>query len=237
MKIALASAKIVDRDMEANLACLAGYMKAAKKEGAELVCFGEAFLQGFNALCWEYEKDRNMAVSTSSPVFERIQKLSAEIGVDVLFGYNERQENVIYSSCALNADGRILHNYRRISKGWKEYRITDEHYREGTTVEVFRYPGKKCAIGLCGDLWEYPQRFDLGEDLLFWPVYVCWTREEWENGGREEYAQQANLACRNTLYINSLCDGDAYGGAAHFLDGRTEKELPIFHEGLLYVTV
>lgn len=71
----------------------------------------------------------------------------------------------------------------------------------------------------------------------FWPVYVCRTKAEWEKEGRLQYAEQARLCCENTLYVNSLCRGDAIGGAVQFLDGKIKKELPAFHEGLLYVTV
>ena len=237
MKIALASARIVDRDINYNLSQMERYMKDAKELGADLVCFGEAFLQGFNALSWQYEEDNKIALTTFSPEFDRIKALTNEIGIDVLFGYNELDDDTIYSSCALIADGTIIHNYRRISRGWKEYSKTDEHYKEGSTVEVFEYKGKKCVIGLCGDLWDYPERFALLEDLLLWPVYVCWTKEEWENGGKIEYAEQAKLCCENTLYINSICDGDAFGGAAHFLGGKVQKELPIFNEGLLIVEI
>ncbi len=106
----------------------------------------------------------------------QIKALTKEIGIDVLFGYNELDDDTLYSSCALIADGKIIHNYRRISRGWKEYSKTDEHYKEGSSVEVFDYKGKKCIIGLCGDLCDYPERFALGEDLLLWPVYVCWTK-------------------------------------------------------------
>lgn len=237
MKIALVSARIVDRDIHYNLSQMERYMKEAKVAGAELVCFGEAFLQGFNALSWQYEKDKVIALPMSSREFAQIKKLTKELGIDVLFGYNELEQESIYSSCALVSGGEILHNYRRISRGWKECTKTDEHYREGSSVEVFDYKDKKCVIGLCGDLWEHPEAFSLGEDILFWPVYVCWTKEGWENGGKLEYAQQAKLCCEHTLYINSICDGDAFGGAAHFLDGEIQRELPIFHEGSLYVTV
>lgn len=237
MKIALASAKIIDRDTNHNLAQMKRYMIEAKAKEADLVCFGEAFLQGFNALTWQYDRDKEIALSTSSKELFQIATFTKEIGIDVLFGYNELDGNIIYSSCALIADGRIIHNYRRISKGWKEYSKTDEHYKEGSTVEVFDYKGKKCVIGLCGDLWDHPERFALGEDLLLWPVYVCWTKEEWENGGKIEYAEQAKLCCENTLYINSICDGDAFGGAVHFFDGKVQKELPIFNEGLLYIKI
>ena len=237
MKIALASVRIVDRDINYNLSQIERYMKEAKEMGADLVCFGEAFLQGFSALSWQYEEDKKIALTIFSPEFERIKALTNEIGIDVLFGYNELDDDTIYSSCALIADSTIIHNYRRISRGWKEYSKTDEHYKEGSTVEVFEYKGKKCVIGLCGDLWDYPERFALGEDLLLWPVYVCWTKEEWENGSKIEYAEQAKLCCENTLYINSICDGDAFGSAAHFLDGKAQKELPIFKEGILVVQI
>ena len=54
MKIALACARIVDRNIEHNLVQMERYMAMAAEEGACLVCFGEAFLQGFNALDWNF---------------------------------------------------------------------------------------------------------------------------------------------------------------------------------------
>ena len=210
-------------------------MAKAKGEGAGLVCFGETFLQGFDSLTWRFETDRAMAVSTDSNVFAGICRMSAEHGIDVLFGYIELDGDSLYSSCALISRGKLHHNYRRISKGWKEYTKTDEHYREGHAVEVFHYKGKNCVIGLCGDLWDCPECFDLGEDLLFWPVYVSWTAEEWENGVKAEYAEQAGRCCPNTLYVNSICECDAHGGAAFFEKGTVKKELPADHEGLLFV--
>lgn len=237
MKIALASAQIVDGVIKHNLAQMQRYMKKAKANGAELVCFGEAFVQGFNALSWRYEVDKNRALTVSSQEFVQISAWTEDLGIDVLFGYNELADESIYSSCALISGGKVINNYRRISKGWKECSQTDEHYKEGCIVKAFEYKGKKCVIALCGDVWEYPERFALGEDILFWPVYVCRTKAEWEKEGRLQYAAQARLCCENTLYVNSLCRGDAIGGAVQFLDGKIKKELPVFHEGLLYVAV
>ena len=237
MKIALASAKIVDRDMEHNLSQMEQYMRKAKAQGAQLVCFGEAFLQGFIALTWRFEEDRHIAAADDGWAISRIKALTVEVGIDVLFGYNELENENIYSSCAVVAKGEILYKYRRISKGWKEYWKTDEHYKEGTEVGLFDYKGKRCAIGLCGDLWDHPERFAIGADLLFWPVYVCWTQEEWENGGKAEYAEQAQKCCPDTLYINSICEGDAFGGAAGFCGGKIRCELPLFCEDMLLVEI
>ena len=237
MKIALASARIRNRDISHNLSQMERYMLAAKQAGAELVCFGETFLQGFDALTWRFADDQEMAVSTDSALFAEICRLSGKHGVDLLFGSVERSGDALYSSCALIAEGKLYHNYRRISRGWKEYTKTDEHYREGDSVEVFRYRGKRCVIGLCGDLWDHPERFALGGDVLFWPVYTCWTAEEWESRVKADYATQAARCCPRALYVNSLCGDDALGGAAFFENGTVRQELPMGTEGLLFVEV
>ena len=237
MKVALASAKIIDRDISWNLNRMEYFMREAKANGVELVCFGEAFLQGFNALTWKYDVDRNVALKNASCEINRICDMTIDVGIDVLFGYNEIEGEYIYSSCALISNGEILHNYRRVSKGWKEYTKTDEQYKEGDSIRTFEYKGRKCLIALCGDIWDMPERFALGEEILFWPVYVSWTKEEWENGGKQEYAFQAMVCCGNTLYVNSICEGDAFGGACHFADGKIKTELPIYNEGMLIVEV
>ena len=237
MKIALASAKVVDKDISFNITQMDRFMQEAKAQKAELVCFGESFLQGFNALVWDFEEDKNMAVSTDSSVFEAICGLSRKHEIDVLFGYIEREGEILYSSCALIGDGKLCQNYRRISRGWKEYWKTDDHYREGDAVPVFEYRGKRCAIGLCGDLWDYPERFALEQEILFWPVYCGWTEEEWYGGENESYARQAHLCCPDTLYIDSLCDGDAFGGAFWFAEGKIKAELPFKKEGLLIIDI
>ena len=237
MKIALVVAEIVDGNIEFNLSQMERFAKDSRRAGADLVCFGEAFLQGFNALSWQFDQDKNVAVATDSKIFSRIISLTKEIGIDILFGYNELDGEDIYSSCVLIENGGIIHNYRRISMGWKESSKTDGHYKEGNSVEVFDYKGKKCAIGLCGDLWDFPERFNLGEDVLFWPVYVSWTKEEWENGGKMEYAEQAKMCCPKTLYVNSICKEDAFGGAVFFVDGQIQRELAIYNEGILFVEI
>ena len=50
MRIALASARVRNNDMAFNLSQMRKYMAQAREQNADLVCFGEAFLQGFDAL-------------------------------------------------------------------------------------------------------------------------------------------------------------------------------------------
>ncbi|MGN0745977.1 MAG: nitrilase-related carbon-nitrogen hydrolase, partial [Aristaeellaceae bacterium] len=178
--IALASRAFVNGDVPANLATMLDTMAEAAALGAELVCFGEAFLQGFDSLCWDYAIDRAMALTWDSGPIRRIREASRSLGVDVLFGFIEREGEALYSSCMLVERGEIACRYRRMSRGWKDCRRAGGHYREGREPAGFTYRGWRCAVALCGDLWDDTQdRFRLGEDILFWPVYCGYTPEAW----------------------------------------------------------
>ncbi len=239
MKIALASAKFIDCDLKFNLSQIEKYMRQAKTMGADLLCFGESYLQGFECLEWDYETDKNRAVPLSSPIFNRLSRWTAEIGVDLLLGFIEAGEDALYSSCAVLSGGEWFHHYRRISRGWKDPLCTDSHYREGREAGMFSYKGKNCLIALCGDLWDYPERFRQGADLLFWPVFVDFSIDEWRNIELADYVRQANTVCPDVLFINSIADGktSAFGGCYHFAGGKIRESLPMGKEGLLIVDI
>ena len=235
MKIGLVSYEFRNNDIPFNIAQMERAMRAAQGS-ADLLCFGETFLQGFDALSWKYEQDRDAAISADSPVIEQLRGLTQQYGVDLLFGYIERCGDAIYSSCAVIENGNLLHNYRRVSRGWKEYTITDEHYREGSDTSGFLYHGQPVTIALCGDLWDFPERFRT-DHLLIWPVYVSFSLDEWTRY-EVEYAEQAQLAARKVLMINSISqEPRSCGGAFYFKDGRIEKKLPYDTEDILIVNI
>lgn len=233
MRIGLASYEFKNNDISFNISQMERALKCAQGK-VDLLCFGETFLQGFDALSWNYEADKDIAISTDSEVMRRFCGMTTAYQVDLLFGYIERSGDCLYSSCAVIENGELAHNYRRISKGWKEYSVTDGHYREGTDTAGFLYHGKPVKIALCGDLWEYPERFKT-DGLLIWPVYVNFELDEWPR--REmEYAAQAHIAARRTVMVNSISrDPASHGGAFYFVDGKMEKKLSYDTEGILMV--
>lgn len=245
MRIALASARVRNNDIAFNLAQLRRYMAQAKAQNADLVCFGEAFLHGFDAFSWEYEKDRAIALSVEDELFQQLIRESAELGINLLFGFLERDGETLYSSCALLGGGRIIRLYRRVSVGWKEYTRTDGHYREGDVGEAFDYRGKRCLIALCGDLWDTTApRFQQNQELTFWPLYISYSKEEWfgAENERQQYAKKAAEFGGDVLLINSVDDSPppeypALGGCCWFADGLVKAELPPGSEGMLVVEI
>lgn len=232
MKIALASAEFKNNDLRFNISQIEKALKDLAGR-ADLVCFGEAFLQGFDALVWRYEKDLQTALSLDSSEIRRLAELSGKAGADLLFGYVEKDGSDIYSSCAVIQNGKIVCNYRRMSKGWKDRSKADDHYKEGSSPVRFDYHGHTITLALCGDLWDQPEDFRT-DDLLIWPVFIDYTKQEWESFAKDEYAAQAAKAAPCVLMINSICSGSyGHGGSAYFYHGQTAKCFEMDQEGYL----
>lgn len=236
MRIGLASYRCENRNVPFNMSQIERAMQQSLGK-ADLLCFGEAFLQGFDALSWNFDADKSTALELSSETILQLCDWTVRYGISLIAGYIEKAQEKLYSSCAVISDGKIVHNYRRISKGWKEYSITDGHYCEGNEVRSFRLNGKDIRLALCGDLWDFPDRFRT-DDLLIWPVYVNYTPEEWNSGILDEYAAQAALAAKDVLMINPLDnEPENHGGSFHFRDGRIIARLPFDKEGILIVNI
>ena len=236
MRIGLVSYRCENRNLSFNMSQIEQAMKRSEGK-ADLLCFGEAFLQGFDSLCWDYETDKLTALELSSETIAQLREWTVQYGVSLMTGYIEKDREKLYSSCVVISDGEIVHNYRRISKGWKEYSITDGHYCEGIDTEPFRLKGKDIGLALCGDLWDFPERFRT-DNLLIWPVYVNYTPDEWNSGALDEYAAQAALAAKDVLMINPLDNEPVnHGGSFHFHDGRIAARLPFDEEGILIVQI
>ncbi len=78
-----------------------------------------------------------MAVEVESPTIRQLDEFTTTYGVALMTGYIEKEQNSLYSSCIVIEDGKTVYNYGRISKGWKEFRKTDYHYKEGIVVNEF----------------------------------------------------------------------------------------------------
>ncbi len=245
MRIALASQSFKNNDVQHNLQVILHSVEALA-ESADVILFGETFLQGFDSLCWEYEKDKTVALSQEDEVIGCIRAAAKQWGVAVCFGYVEKAGEALYSSqLFIGADGGIKENFRRVSPGWKEP-VADDHYKEGAHFETFTYGGKSFAIALCGDLWQegrVEEMTALHPDVVLWPVYCDYNPTAWNTVTKFEYAQLAGQTGSQVLLVNSIC-GDAKegetrarGGAVHFFKGRLRGELPAGEDGYLFANV
>lgn len=236
MRIGLVSYRCENRNISFNMDQIELALKRTSGK-ADVLCFSEAFLQGFDSLCWNYETDKSIAIERSSKALQHLKCLTKQYGIALITGYIEKDQDILYSSCAVISDGEIICNYRRITRGWKEYSITDEHYCEGTEIKPFRLNGKDMCIALCGDLWDLPERFRT-QHILIWPVYTDYTLDEWNCGALDEYAVQAASVSDNVFMINPICrDPVNHGGSFFFQKGHVTERIPFDEEGILIVEI
>lgn len=232
MKFALAAYESRDNDVAYNIRQIE---KACIRSGdAEVICFGEAFLQGFCAVTSCYEEDINIAISPNGATMGRVKQLTTQYGKALMLGYIEKDGCDIYSSYAVIDNGEIVHNYRRITKNWKEYTKTNQYYKEGSNSGPFLFRGMELNIALCGDMWISPERFRTN-GILIWPVYVNFALDDSEAG---EYAKQSAIASDNVLLVNSLSANPlSRGGAFHFVKGMVDAKIPLDYEDILQIEI
>lgn len=237
MKIGLVSYEFKNGKIEYNIKKIKKAIISANGK-ADLLCFGETFLQGFDSLSWNYETDKDIAITKDSVIMDKLKNLSEKYNIDLGIGYIEREREQIFSSFVVIEKGKIIHNYRRITKNWKEYLITDEHYCEGKISETFIYKNTEFKIALCGDMWICPEKFKTN-GILLWPVYCNFSKDEWENTEQYDYAKQSKLASDNVLLVNSITKKEpiSIGGAYYFKNGKIENSLELDKEDILFVEI
>lgn len=243
MKIGLVCAPFRNGKTEENVKTILKYVNNCAANGCDMAVFGEAVLQGFDALTWDYDSDINIAVEENSAVIRRIRDDAKAVSMAVGFGYIEKENGIIYSSfLVIGRDGSTVCNFRRVSKGWKEAEA-DVRYCEGEAFPVFEWEGKRFTVGLCGDLWydeNIAQIAALDADAVLWPVYVDYDPDEWERTAKAEYAEQAARTGKHVLFVNPVCADEnrkdapfAVGGAAHFFEGKVVCEWPMGKAGIM----
>ena len=120
MKIALASVPVKNGDVCFNLRSMMDAIQECSAK-ADLILFGESVLQGFDCLCWEYEKDCLVAVGLTDAPIRQVCEAARENKIAVSFGFVERGEDGLYSSqLFVGADGQIVDVFHRVSEGWTE---------------------------------------------------------------------------------------------------------------------
>ena len=82
MRIGLVSYQCKNRDTSFNMSQIEKAMRSSEGK-ADLLCFGEAFLQGVEALCWEYETAKDTVCKDASEVIP-----FDEDGYIVIFDHN-----------------------------------------------------------------------------------------------------------------------------------------------------
>lgn len=227
--IRIACANVISRldDIEYNMRVMKQAMREAVNNEADLILFGEAFLQGFEAMRFVYKEDVQKALFQTGVEITKVRQWAKESNLAVGFGYYENKAGGLYSSYMfIDEKGAILNNYRRVSRGWKKSH-TNPDYREGRTFQNFTWRNLRMTPLVCGDFWEDElittiAACDPVTDLFLWPVHCDYPEDKWDNEERKAYRERSQILEKPILFYNNYIDekNRAQGGTYLWRQGK-----------------
>lgn len=165
IRIALAVFKSVSNDFESNLANTLYRVIEAKKAGADIICFPEMNLTGYNPR----GDVRATAQPILGPVSKRLLQAADREQIAILAGLAEIDDTGrIFASHVTALPQNNLHVYRKIHLAPPEKEV----FSYGNTVSLFQYQGATIGVQLCYDA-HFPELTThmalRGADLIFFP--------------------------------------------------------------------
>ncbi|MEB3428796.1 carbon-nitrogen hydrolase family protein [Citroniella saccharovorans] len=178
------------------------------EKSCDLVIFGEAILQGFDSLNFDYKNDIEISLGESSREIAILKKACNDYKIGLGFGYYENFKGAIYSSYMVISDkGETILNYRRRSPGWKEA-YANKDYREGSSFLTFEYKNKSFLTLICGDFFTDEFLEDISSyytDYLLWPAHLDFSLDVWKEE-KKFYLERTEIVPMKTIFVNSLKD-------------------------------
>jgi predicted amidohydrolase len=235
VRIAAAQTVELREDIDAALNCAADMAARAEAEGALLLCFPEAFLQGY--LTDEAPARRN-ALDLASPAFAAVLNRLPKTGPMIVMGMIEVEDGRLFNTAIVVNHGALVGRYR------KAHLLAGEKiFEAGRDSDVFEIGGLRFGINICNDT-NFPAAArkvaDLGASLIVCPANNMHARGTAE-ALRDMHNSVRGERCRETgLWLVSADvtgerDGRISSGPTAVLNpaGEIVTQLPLDKAGLL----
>jgi len=146
-------------------------VREAARQGAQIICTTECFLDGYAIADKEIPLEEYRALGETVPggdYYEKLSRLTKELGIYLIAGMLEADGIDRYNTAIfIGPDGALIGKYRKQKLGHEKVRN-----RSGSESSVFRTPWGRVGIMICADRTEkrIVQRFcDNGADFLICP--------------------------------------------------------------------
>ena len=148
-----------------NLDRMAGWVEAAKKEGAQLVCFPEMNVTGYSTRA----NIQNLAERVPGTISESVAAMAKEFDIAILAGLAEADlAGRVFASHLVATDQGLAGIYRKVHIAPPESQI----FTAGDAIPLFDINGFKLGIQLCYDA-HFPELSTRmatdGADAIFMP--------------------------------------------------------------------
>lgn len=213
-------------DISHNLAKAERMATQAARQGADLVCFPELFPTG-------YAEDlfAGLGQSTGAAVLERMQRVAAQLGTNLVVPYPEgTPSGLMFNAAAvITRAGRLASVFRKTYLWDWEKRV----FARGEGYPLFDLGSFKFGILICYDA-EFPEP---ARDMAVRGAHFLLVPSVWSMKAALRWQVQLPArALDNTVYVLGVnASGQGLCGSSMFVrpDGEIEKQLGPSEEGIL----
>lgn len=239
LRIAAAQTPQFNENLPDSLAHLLEVLWQAKASGARLLCFPEAFLQGYLT---NSEAARRNAIDLSSPAFEAVLDSIPLDAPMLVVGLIEEAD------CNLHNTAAVIHRQRLVGRYRKQHLLSRERcFEPGDQVPTFEIDGLHFGINICSDC-NFPAAAAAvaaqGASLLLCPannMLPTATAADWRhkhNLVRGQRCRESSLWIMSADVTGSDDERSAWGPTAVLNPaGEVLAQLPLDKPGLLIFDV
>ncbi len=243
MIIGLASPGIAT-SLEDGLVRMKRLLAEASAQGAEIVCFPEAYLPGLRGQdfdVWPFDHAQQERVLQAGAQLARTYSVGTILGMERL---TEAGRQII--AVVIDARGQILGYQTKNQLAPSE----DQFYVPGDTRQLFEINGTKFGIAICHEGWRYPETVRWaavrGATVVFHPHHTGSDQTgvrltQWGSSDAPYYEKAMMMrSVENAIYFASVNYGLRFQESATCLvapSGECQAYLPYGQEGVLVQTV
>ncbi len=243
MIVALASPGVAST-LDEGLDKIRRLLSEASAQGAEIVCFPEAYLPGLRGQDFEvppFDRMQEERILRAVSQWARAHAVATILGME---RHAEAGRQIV--AVVIDAQGQIQGCQTKNQLDPSE----DRFYVPGTTRRLFEVKGTKIGVAICHEGWRYPETVRWaamrGAKIVFHPHHAGSDRDgarptEWGAAGGPYYEKAMMMrSIENTIYFASVNYALRFQESATSLiapSGRCQAYLPYGQEGVLVQTI
>ncbi len=239
MIIGLASPSVA-QSLDDGLDKIKRLTSEASAQGAEIVCFPEAYLPGLRGQDFEvlpFDRTEQERVVQTVAQYARTYALTTILGMERITEAGRQIAAVVF-----DAQGQIQGYQTKNQLDPSE----DQFYVPGNTRQLFELDGIKFGVAICHEGWRYPETVRWaavrGAKIVFHPHHTGSEREgvlltKWGSADAPYYEKAMMMrSIENAIYFASVNYALRFQESATSLiapSGRCQAYLPYGQEGVL----
>lgn len=239
MIIALASPAVAST-LEEGLDKIERLLAEASAQGAQIVCFPEAYLPGLwgqDFEVWPFDQAQQERALQVVALWARRYRLAVILGMERLTAAGRQIAAFVF-----DAQGQLQGYQTKDQLAPTE----DRFYVPGHTRRLFEIDGVKFGVVICHEGWRYPETVRWaavrGAKIVFHPHHTGSDQQgirlaQWGDAGAPYYEKAMMLrSIENTIYFASVNYALRFQESATSLidpSGRCQAYLPYGQEGVL----